>query len=321
MKFNRLVGTKMRIGLVVVTAAVLSSCSSTGSTNLQSTTPAAMSGKDASKYFLSSVCPLDTSLHVVGNLAIAVGGWPNVDPKVGKNYIANAANVARTAAANLVDPKVVWPAGSAGAVKGTSRDILALIVPLQQMAQAATGADMAKPWSLITGQTRSDEQDLRLQLQLPPAGAVHDGCPAAPPVIVSNSSPSQKPVAPTKPTGSGPILDSEAINWQSASGNLRCSYFPHGSVGQSVACLDASTNTLVRLNTGLVRVSSATGNQVAQLPGGRVITQNNDTLFLGSLGDGSARFSCWQGADGMTCLDDSMNSWFIIRMGHVWTSG
>ncbi len=197
------------IASVLATALLGSACSSSSTppapspTTTPTPTPSSMTTKEASKFFLTAVCPLDTSIHVVGNLALAAGGWPQVDPKVSKNYIADAAGVARSAAAALSDPQVNWPAAMKSAVKGTSRDILALIVPLQEMSQASTGADMAKPWSAISNQPRADEQDLRLQLELPAAGATHDGCPAAPPVIPAKPSPSQTSKPSSNQSGGG----------------------------------------------------------------------------------------------------------------------
>jgi hypothetical protein len=189
-----------------------------------------------------------------------------------------------------------------------STNFLEMIVPLQAMANAPTGASMAEPWQKVALNPRTAEQQARIDLGLPAANAANDGCPPVP-----RATP--KPTTLPKPSGaSNSTSGGGQDNWQSPSGNLRCAYFAEGSQGPSVACLDSDNNQLVILNEGYTRSSSASSSQRAQLPGGRVQDFGDAPQVIGG------RFACGLTDVGMTCQSMSSRVYFVIRRGYLYTS-
>lgn len=273
---------------------------------------AAMSNDQAKDYFLTTVCPVTTSLKLIENIEIEAGGWKSVDPKKSKVYMQSAADESRKAASKLTADGVTWPEKLSPSIQGMKENFLGFIVPLQQMVQATSGASMATPWQQVALNPRIAEQQARLDLGLPAANAANDGCPPVP-------KPSPRPVVTSSPNTSGKSNaggsnGGGANNWQSPSGNLRCAYFASGSAGESVACMDGDNNRLVILNHGYSRTSDASQTQRDQLQGGSVVDFGESR----TLGGGS--FVCGLTDNGMTCRDMQNGAWFIIRRGYLWTS-
>ena len=316
MKTRALVANLAGLGAVAV---VLAGCGgASGASSSTSAANAAMTQQQAKDYFLSVVCPVTTSLKVLENLPLSAGSWPAVNAPAAKPYVQSAIDAARRTATQLQAGTVVWPANLNASVQGVHNDMLGLLAPLGNMSTATNGAGMAAPWQIIASQPRINEQQARLDLGLPAANAANDGCPAVP---KATTAPTAKPVAPAggvTHTAAPVVVGGGDDNWQSESGNLKCAYFPHGSQGPSVACVDLSSGTLMRLNTGYSRRSQATESQLAQLPGGQIQGPNDPARDEGTLPDGRPQFTCWQGAMGMTCNDNATNAYFIIRAGYAY---
>ena len=308
------------IGGAVAVLLMLTACSSGSASPPASTAEATASAaaqvqrtpmtKDRAKeFFLATVCPVTTSLKIVDNLWIDAGGWKAVVPSKARPYTQSASDEARKAATALTDGGVAWPDGLLPSIDAMKVNFLGMIVPLEAMVNAPTGAAMEAPWSKVALNPRVAEQQARIDLGLPAANAAKDGCP---PVPRSKS----KPVALPKPGGNGSSGGGGGPNnWQSPSGNLRCGYFEQGSDGPSVACLDAETNTLVILNVGATRTVQASQSQRDQLRGGAVQDFGDAARYWGGL------FKCELTSEGMTCQDNTVGSWFVIRKGWHATSG
>jgi len=271
-----------------------------------------MSDVQASDYFLTTVCPVTTALRIVENLQIEAGGWKFVKPKATAKYVQSASDQLRQAATKLTAEGVVWPDKLRPSIEGMKENFLGMIVPLQAMASATTGAAMASPWQQVALNPRIAEQQARLDLGLPAANAPDDGCPPVP-------TPQPRPRVTSTPNTSGDDnqtgTSSDPNRWQSPSGNLRCAYFSSGSQGPSVACLDSDNNRLVILNQGYTRTMQASSSQRSQLGGGSVLDFGDPPKSLGG-----GTFTCDLTDEGMTCQDRSYGAWFIIRRGYLWTS-
>ncbi|MSW42247.1 MAG: hypothetical protein F2842_08555 [Actinobacteria bacterium] len=146
----------------------------------------------AKEFFLATVCPVATSLKIIDNLWINPGGWKAVVPSTARPYTQSASAEARKAATALTAGGVAWPDGLLSSINGMEQNFLSMIVPLEAMVNAPTGAAMEAPWSKVALNPRIAEQQARIDLGLPAADAANDGCPPVP-----RSKP--KPVALPKP--------------------------------------------------------------------------------------------------------------------------
>lgn len=280
-----------------LTASPTASDPTTGST----TDPLLMDMEQAADEFLSVVCPTDTALHVLGNVATSAGGWGKVKAKDSKPYAESAIEQARTTAERLLSTEN-WPAEVAESIPQVADEYLAIVTPLQLIASATAGSQMTQPWVTVSSKARTAEQRVRLELGLETAGSEEDGCPPAPKVVA--------PKSPSNSSGSGSTSSSAWVyRWESPSGNLRCGYAPRSSKGVPVvACLDSDTNTLSRLYRGyLAAISYATSSQRQQLPGG-IVKDFYEGIQVGP-------FGCALLDQGMTCRDSTTGAGFVIRRG------
>ena len=167
----------------------------------------------AAQVFLAAVCPTETELHNVENVAIAAGGWVKASPpKVRK--AASQAVGAVGLSAELLAQETRWPPELTRDVRATTDELLALATPLQDLSEAREGTEMERYWTRIEKSSRVAEQRLRLALGLGLARSVDDGCPQPP--KVSRPKPEQSsttPVgqSPRPATGPMPLLTSPMI--------------------------------------------------------------------------------------------------------------
>ena len=148
-----------------------------------------MTVAQAKDYFISTVCPVATEIKVIDNLPRAAGGWPKVHITQAAPYISSLEAEASKAAGKLTAANVVWPTNVSASIPGVQQAMLAMLVPLGQMAKAPNGASMAAPWQRVSLDPRTAEQQVRLTLGLGAANSANDGCPpvplASPPVVVT----------------------------------------------------------------------------------------------------------------------------------------
>jgi len=252
---------------------------------------------EVTEQFLASICPADTALQVLNSVAVAAGGWTNVSPTEMEPYADGAMSAVIATTKDLQN--LSWPEDLAAGKSAVTREHAQLIIPLDQIKNASTGAQMRESWRELRELPRSGENILRAKLGLGLAWSSNDGCPPPPPL--------PKPSEST----SGPNTSSEAWTtlWQSPSGNIRCGFAPRGSLGVPVAaCLDSDNNTLARLPKGrFAQFTEATSSQRSQLPGGFVLDFYQTISEYG--------FFCTMEDQGMTCVDADSGVGFVIRRG------
>lgn len=304
--------SRLRIPLLAITALVLlAGCalpfgasdesepgSTATSTPLDSSEPPELiSLSEARSQFVASVCPTDTALHILNNVALVAEGWDKVTPDQAAPYAQGAVTAASSTISNLEN--VVWPSEIASDIPTVIEEHREIQFLLGRIESSVTGSDMKAVWQELRTLPRLGEQRIRLQLGLGDVWSQNDGCPPPPPVANSDAS-SERPT--TSSAGWTTL-------WESPSGNLRCGFAPRGSRGVPVAaCLDSDTNTLARLPRGYAPVfSEATASQRAQLPGGFVLEFYQSVAEYG--------LSCSLEDSGMTCIDGSTGAGFIIRRG------
>lgn len=167
----------------------------------------------AAQVFLAAVCPTETELHNVENVAIAAGGWVEASPSKVRKAASQAVNAVGLSA-ELLAQETRWPPELTREVRATTDELLALATPLQDLSEAREGTEMERYWTRIEKSSRVAEQRLRLALGLGLARSVDDGCPQAP--KVSRPKPEQSsttPVgqSPRPATGPMPLLTSPMI--------------------------------------------------------------------------------------------------------------
>lgn len=167
----------------------------------------------AAQVFLAAVCPTETELHNVENIAIEAGGWERVAPSKMRNAAAQAVTaIGQTA--RLLTQETRWPPQIRKDVRATTDELLALATPLQDLSETPASSAMERYWTRIEKSSRVAEQRLRLSLGLGLARSEDDGCPPAPkasrPKPESSSAPPSGQ-APRPATGPMPILTGPMI--------------------------------------------------------------------------------------------------------------
>lgn len=162
----------------------------------------------AAQVFLAAVCPTETELHNVENVAIAAGGWAKASPSKVRSAAAQAVTaIGQTA--DLLAQETRWPPELQRDLRASTDELLSLATPLQGLSEARTSSEMEQYWTRIEKSSRVAEQRLRLILGIGLARSVDDGCPPAPKVSRPKSEPSPAPPAgqsPSPATGPMPIL-------------------------------------------------------------------------------------------------------------------
>jgi len=163
----------------------------------------------AAAVFLAAVCPTETALHEVENVAVKAGGWSEVSESK-LSAAANSAVESVRVTAETLTAETRWDPEVARDLERTVDEFLALAAPLQQLADSATGKDRKTAWARVEKSPRVAEQRLRLALGLGLARSENDGCPAAPkvsrPTPTPAPAPQPAPQAPEPATGPLPIL-------------------------------------------------------------------------------------------------------------------
>jgi len=170
---------------------------STPAPEIADTSVVPMTTKEAARRFLDIVCPTDFALHVLENASLAEGGWKPVKPKAVQPLTRTAVEAAGTASQGL--DRDDWPEAVAEVMPLVRSEYLELLGPLNQIDQASSGAGMQGPWKQIQSLPRTAEQQVRLSLGLPTAGAKDDGCPPAPRVSSPKPKPQSSSVTPAVP--------------------------------------------------------------------------------------------------------------------------
>lgn len=126
---------------------------------------------------------------------------------------------------------------------------------------------------------------------------------------------------PPPPPGPGVVAPSGTSFLESSSGPVRCAYFPEGTAGQVIACIDDRSETLVRLNAGMIRVTQVTASQSIQVPKIGVALDPSDPAWLyGSRANGKPLFECWGVSGGIACREQARGDWFVMTGGGLQTS-
>lgn len=126
---------------------------------------------------------------------------------------------------------------------------------------------------------------------------------------------------PKPPPGPGVIAPSGTYFFESQLGPIRCAYFPEGTAGQVIACIDDRSNTLVRLNSGMIRVSKVTADQSGQVPRtGPSLGPSETSLLMGTRPNGKPLFECWGTRGGVSCWESAEGDWFAMTGGGLETS-
>ena len=127
--------------------------------------------------------------------------------------------------------------------------------------------------------------------------------------------------APQPPPGRGVVAPSGTSFLESATGPVRCAYFPEGTAGQVIACIDDRSETLVRLNAGMIRVTRVTESQSVQVPQIGVELGPSDAAWLyGTKANGKPLFECWGVPGGIACRETAQRDWFVMTGGGLQTS-
>lgn len=169
----------------------------------------------AAEVFLAAVCPTETELHNVENIAIEAGGWERAAPSKMRKAAAQAV-IAIGQSASLLTQETRWPSEIQKDVRATTDELLALATPLQDLSETRASSAMERYWTRIEKSPRVAEQRLRLSLGLGLARSVDDGCPPAPkasrPKPESSSAPpsgqSPRPATGPMPILTGPMIES-----------------------------------------------------------------------------------------------------------------
>ena len=128
-------------------------------------------------------------------------------------------------------------------------------------------------------------------------------------------------VGPVPPPGTGVVAPGGTSFFESSSGLVRCAYFPEGTAGQVIACIDDESDTLVRLNAGMIRVTEVTASQSGQVPRIGVELGPRDSAWLyGTRGDGRPLFECWGVDGGIACREKAKDDWFVMGSDDLKTS-
>jgi hypothetical protein len=154
----------------------------------------------ASTVFLAAVCPTETHLHRVENVAITAGGWTEASSKK-VSAAANRAISSVRRTAETLTAETRWDPTIQADVQGTIDEFLALATPLQELADAKTGSERVKAWSRVEKASRVVEQRLRIALGLGLARTKDDGCPPPPRV----SAPKPPSESTSQPVGQSPV--------------------------------------------------------------------------------------------------------------------
>lgn len=102
---------------------------------------------------------------------------------------------------------------------------------------------------------------------------------------------------------------------------MRCAYFPEGTAGQVIACIDDRSETLVRLNAGMIRVTRVTESQSVQVPLIGVELGPSDSPWLyGTKANGKPLFECWGVPGGIACRETAQGDWFVMTGSGLQTS-
>lgn len=126
---------------------------------------------------------------------------------------------------------------------------------------------------------------------------------------------------PEPPPGPGVIAPTGTYFFESRSGPIRCAYFPEGTAGQVIACIDDRSETLVRLNAGMIRVTRVTADQSAQVPQtGPALGPADASLLTGTRTNGKPLFECWGSPGGISCREEAEGDWFVMTGGGLETS-
>lgn len=126
---------------------------------------------------------------------------------------------------------------------------------------------------------------------------------------------------PQPPPGPGVVAPSGTYFFESQSGPIRCAYFPEGTAGQVIACIDDRSETLVRLNAGMIRVTRVTADQSVQVPQtGPALGPTDAALLMGTRTNGKPLFECWGSPGGISCREGAEGDWFVMTGGGLETS-
>lgn len=126
---------------------------------------------------------------------------------------------------------------------------------------------------------------------------------------------------PEPPPGPGVTAPGGTFFFESQGGPIRCAYFPEGTAGQVIACIDDRSDTLVRLNAGMIRVTRVTADQSVQVPRtGPALGPSDASLLMGTRSNGKPLFECWGGRSGISCREAAEGDWFVMTGGGLETS-
>lgn len=126
---------------------------------------------------------------------------------------------------------------------------------------------------------------------------------------------------PQPPPGPGVVAPPGTSFFEAQSGPVRCAYFPEGTAGQVIACIDDQSDTLVRLNAGMIRVTQVTQDQSVQVPRtGPLLGPADGPRLLGTRPSGKPLFECWGVPGGIACREGAQGDWFVMTAGELETS-
>ena len=296
-------------GSALVVAVLISACSGTAEPSTVTVTPSVTTAANTSEQaevaaqsFLAAVCPTDSALQNINQAALAGGGWTSVPPRDIHGLADWAMDSVRNTTKSLEASS--WPPGISEKMPAVSQEYLAMLRPLTTLSESNSGEQLRRAWQFLDSLSRTNEQAVRIELDLGPIDSNEDGCPPPAPVTTQPQ---------PRPTSGNTVSGAWTQYWQSPSGNIRCGFTPQGSAGvPTVACLVADENRLVRLAQGsdASYSPSATDSQRAQLPGG-------PTLNYGSYLT-AGPFECWQSPPdgvGMTCTELATGHGFSVKRG------
>ena len=268
--------------------------------------------EETRRQFLNVVCYTDTALQNLLSVANASGGWGALPAKDARTYAQSASDAAQEAVRRLQETE--WPDSVRDQMTTVETEYLAMLRPLQQIAQSPKAEDRSQAWRELKAQERIAEQQVRLTLELEPVDSLNDGCP--PPVAVK---PARKDPPESSAGGGGAAAAGWTDHWMSPSGNIRCGYNPAGSRGAPVvACVVSDESTYMKLTQGVGAEGplSATTSTFGQLSvsGARTLGYGQTTNV--------GPFTCSQSpADGigMSCWLTSTLQGFTIKRGTYWS--
>jgi len=268
-----------------------------------------LSLEDTKRQFLSIVCYTDTSLQNLNGAALNSGGWSGIPRKEAATYAEAAIDAAREAVRRMQEAD--WPDSVASQLPAMESEYLAMLRPLEQIAQASKADDRSQAWRELKSQDRTAEQQVRLTLGLGPVDSTDDGCP--PPVEIN--APKKDKKDKTDSNAAAGWTD----HWTSPSGNIECGYNPAGSRGLPVvACVVSDEHTYMKLTQGVgvegpLGANSGTYAQLS-VSGARVLGYGQ-TTYVGP-------FACNQSLTdgiGMSCWLTSTLQGFTVKRGTYWS--